>query len=197
MPINLENARDYDSHAVHLSVEVVDRVTAADLGRKTPCTDWDLGDLLAHMATQHRGFAASVQGVPADWTVRPIGSDPARAYRTASGQVLAAFAAVSDGDRPCSLPEVSPGPLPAALAIAIHAVDYFAHSWDVAATLGLPFTPDEDVADALLPFVSSIPDGEQRTEAGSAFAPGLPPVEGDAPSDRILRLLGRDPAWRP
>ncbi|MFI5957781.1 TIGR03086 family metal-binding protein [Cryptosporangium sp. NPDC051539] len=201
MPINLETLRDHDASVVRLSVDLVDGVTAADLARPTPCAGWDLGDLLAHLATQHRGFAAAVEGRgddPAVWTVTPIGNDPAAEYRQAADLVLKAFSAVDDPDRPCSLPEISPDDsLPAVVTIGIHAVDYLIHSWDVAASLGRPFRPDENVTAALLPLVRSIPDDERRTEPGRAFAPGLPPVEGESPGDRILRLVGRSPGWRP
>ena len=53
--------RELDRRAVLASVEVVSRVTAADLGRATPCAGWTLGDLLAHMTVQHHGFAAALR----------------------------------------------------------------------------------------------------------------------------------------
>jgi uncharacterized protein (TIGR03083 family) len=51
-----------DARAVRASVQVVSQASAADLARPTPCADWTLADLLAHMTAQHNGFAA--QGRP-------------------------------------------------------------------------------------------------------------------------------------
>jgi hypothetical protein len=42
-----------DARAVQASVTVVSTAGPADLARPTPCGDWTLGQLLAHMAVQH------------------------------------------------------------------------------------------------------------------------------------------------
>jgi hypothetical protein len=51
--------RQADATAVRASVAVVAQVSTGDLGRLTPCAEWDLGTLIAHMTAQHRGFAAA------------------------------------------------------------------------------------------------------------------------------------------
>jgi hypothetical protein len=55
-----------DARAVRASVQVVSQASAADLGRPTPCADWTLAELLAHMTAQHNGFAAAAAGNGAD-----------------------------------------------------------------------------------------------------------------------------------
>jgi hypothetical protein len=52
-----------DARAVRASVRVVALVGAADLGRPTPCGDWTLGELLAHMTAQHDGLGQVTSGV--------------------------------------------------------------------------------------------------------------------------------------
>jgi len=54
--------RELNRRAVQASVEVVSQVDPGDLGRPTPCSQWSLGELLAHMTIQHRGFAAPAPG---------------------------------------------------------------------------------------------------------------------------------------
>src|SRR6266568_4055863 len=44
--------RELDRRAVRTSVEVVSLVTADDLGRATPCSEWTLGGLLAAFAEE-------------------------------------------------------------------------------------------------------------------------------------------------
>jgi hypothetical protein len=58
----IPDLRAPDAVAVRNSVAVVAQVTAADLGRPTPCAAWDLRALLAHMTVQHLGFAAAAEG---------------------------------------------------------------------------------------------------------------------------------------
>ena len=53
---------ELDATAVRASVDLVAQLTPADLTRPTPCTGWTLHGLLAHMTTQHYGFAAAAAG---------------------------------------------------------------------------------------------------------------------------------------
>src|SRR5947209_5732225 len=96
-----------DARAVRESVRLVAQATAADLARPTPCADWTLHGLLRHMIAQHYGFAAAAAGDGdlARWRPRPLGADPAGAYRAAAESVLAAFAADGALDREFPLPE--------------------------------------------------------------------------------------------
>jgi uncharacterized protein (TIGR03086 family) len=184
--------------AVLASVDVVSRIGDGDLGRDTPCAGWNLGDLLAHMTVQHDGFAAAAKGLGADpavWQPRPLGADPTGEYAAAAHRVLDAFAAPGVLAREFALPEISTAvTFPAERAIGFHLVDYVAHGWDVARSLGLPYQLDPDVLDIALRVAAAVPDGENRLAPGAAFAPALPVPE-DAPAlDRIVALLGRSPA---
>lgn len=197
--------RELDARAVRASADVVSAVTPADLGRPTPCADWTLGDLLAHMTVQHQGFAAAAAGGGADldvWKVRAPGPDPVTDYAIAAELVIAAFAAPGVLDRGFALPEILPGAeFPAAQAISFHFIDYVVHGWDVARALGREYVLDDDLLRAALPVAEAVPDGEHRQRPGAAFAPRLdsPPGAGadSGPMDQILVLLGRSPAWTP
>jgi uncharacterized protein (TIGR03086 family) len=198
MPTKLIDLREFDAVAVWASVELVSGVTAADLARPTPCAEWDLGALLAHMTVQHRGFAAAAAGHGADravWRPVPLGDDPVGAYAEAAEAVVAAFAPDDVLDRPFALPEFGTGqPFPGRLAVGFHLVDYVVHGWDVAAALGVGFSLPAEVLRATLPVARQVPDDERRLAPGAAFAPGRPiPAQAGA-LDEILRLLGRDPS---
>src|SRR5438552_3242593 len=110
MHINpLDEIVSLDARAVRASVSLVEQATAADMDRPTPCAGWALRDLLAHMLTQHYGFAAAAAGHAdlAHWRPRPLGSDPVTAYRVAAEHVLTAFAAEGVLDRELTLPEIT------------------------------------------------------------------------------------------
>ncbi len=197
--------REQDARAVRASVEVVSAVTAADLGRPTPCAEWTLGDLLAHMTVQHSGFTAAAAGRGADpdvWKAGAPATDPVTEYAMAAELVIAAFAEPGVLDRGFSLPEIIPGvEFPAAQAISFHFIDYVVHGWDVARALGVPYALDADLVQAALPVAEAVPGGERRLRPGAAFRPRLsePAGAGAGPDgmDRILALLGRSPAWSP
>jgi len=191
-----------DAVTVRATVAVARMVAEADLGRATPCAAWTLADLLAHMTVQHEGFAAAARGNGADlsnWQPRSFGTAEAlvAAYAAAADQVIEAFAASGIADRRFDLPEISfPGPFPARQAIGFHLVDYVAHGWDLARSLGLGYDLEPDVLDAALVLAGSVPVGEHRLQPGAAFAPRLPLPASATPQDQILTLLGRNPAWR-
>lgn len=107
--------------AVTTSVEAVSMADTSDLARPTPCSEWTLAELLAHMTAQHHGFAAAARGRGTDpdaWRVRPS-TDPVADHRAAAELVLAAFAE-NGVEREFALPELGTAPFPAEQAVAFH-----------------------------------------------------------------------------
>ncbi|MBN6038100.1 TIGR03086 family metal-binding protein [Amycolatopsis sp. 195334CR] len=197
MPIN--ELRILDALATRASLDLVARVEPADLAKPTPCEAWTLHGLLAHMTTQHLGFAAAAggDGDPDRWKLVALGDDPVATYRDSVNRVLNAFAANDIADRKFPLPEFTTEfTFTAEQAIGFHFVDYVVHSWDVARTLGLPLTFQKEVLDAALKIAESVPDGQSRLAPGSAFGPAVD-AEGLSGLDRIVALLGRSPGWPP
>jgi uncharacterized protein (TIGR03086 family) len=187
-----------DAQAVRASLALVERATARDLARPTPCSDWTLHGLLRHMIAQHYGFAAASTGDSdmARWMLRPLGQDPVAAYRAAAECVLDAFAADGALDRDFPLPEITRDLMfPGRQAISFHFVDYVVHSWDVARTLGLPVDLDPAVVEAALRVAQAVPGGDARLAPGAAFGPVVDWPGGSA-LDRIVALLGRSPGWQ-
>jgi len=188
-----------DRRAVEVSQTIVDRVDATQLDLPTPCVEWNLGQLLAHMVGQHYGFAASARGETADltvWQPRPVGAAPAKDYAESVATLTAAFAEDGILRRTFWLPEIRDGgPFAAPLAMSFHFVDHVVHAWDVAAAIGVAVTFDEDLLQAALRIAEMVPDGPERRVAGAAFRPARMPAEGVSTLDRILTLLGRSPDW--
>ncbi len=193
-----------DARAVQASVAVTDKAGPDDLARPTPCGDWTLDELLAHMTRQHDGFAAAAAGNgadPAAWRPRAPAADPAAGpvneYVAAAGRVLAAFAADGVLDRDFTLPEIDPAAtFPAALAISFHFIDYVVHGWDVARTLGLGYQLEPDLLGVALAVAAAVPDDDRtRRRPGAAFAPPVSAPAGASPIDQVVALLGRPPGW--
>jgi uncharacterized protein (TIGR03086 family) len=187
-----------DARAVRASVQVVSQASAADLARPTPCADWTLAELLAHMTAQHNGFAAAAAGSGADlvhWQTGAPVADPVGEYATAAERVLAAFGAAGVLAREFALPQISTElRFPAGQAIGFHFVDYVAHGWDVGRALGLSYDLEPDLLAAAMPIAQAVPDGERRRRPGAAFAPRVAAASGGV-LDQIVALLGRRPDW--
>lgn len=192
MPINIV---ELDAAAVRASVDLVAQARPEDWSRPSPCVGWTLHGLVAHMATQHYGFAAASRG-EGDlglWKLRSLGDDPIAAYRSSADHVLTAFAADGVLEREFPLPEFGvPGPFPAVQAISFHFIDYVVHAWDVATTLGRTVEFEPEVLKVALDVAQRVPTGTARTAPGAAFAPEIDYTGGDL-LDAIVALLGRTP----
>ncbi|MFC5180861.1 TIGR03086 family metal-binding protein [Actinomadura harenae] len=192
--------RDLDRRALAFFASLTTTIKPADLARPTPCPDWTLHGLLRHQVGQDEGFAAAARGegdALAAWRGGSLGDDPHAAVVASGRLVTGAFADDAVLDREFALPEVRDGGLyPARLAITFHVVDLVVHAWDVAAALGLPWEPDDELVEASLKVAAIVPDDAASRAPGESFAPSLPSA-GRGGRERLLTLLGRDPAWRP
>ncbi|ONH28727.1 TIGR03086 family protein [Pseudofrankia asymbiotica] len=190
--------RELDRRALALTGEMVGHVTADQLTLPTPCPDWTLYGLLRHLVSQNEGFAAAARGegeaLPV-WRSGDLGDNPHAAYQASAELVSDAFTADDALDRPFALPEVIEGiTFPGRVAISFHLVDYVVHAWDVAATIGAPWEPDEDLTAAALRVAEIVPaDGRGP---GAAFERATVVPDGVPARHRLLGLLGRDPSWK-
>ncbi|MDX3662800.1 TIGR03086 family metal-binding protein [Streptomyces sp. ID05-26A] len=172
------------------SVEIVSQVSRDDLDRRTPCAEWTLADLLAHMTAQHHGFAAAARGRGGDLAAWETGPGD---YAEAAEDVLAAFAEPEVPQRKFELPEFGAS-FPAVQAIGFHLIDYVVHGWDVARSLGLGYHLAGEIAEPALRIALAVPDGDGRLKPGAPFKPAVEEHDPD-PLRRILATLGRSPDW--
>ncbi len=197
MQVNINELRTFDALATRTSLDLASRLAPADLSKPTPCAAWTLYGLLAHMASQHNGFAASANGDgdPVHWKSISLGDDPIATYRASVDRVLGAFAVSDIADRKFPLPEFSTETtFTAEQALTFHFVDYVVHSWDVARTLGLPVRFEKDLLDAAIGIAESVPSGELREVPGAPFSAPVA-TEGVSGLDKVVALLGRSPSW--
>lgn len=199
----IDTLRTHHRKAVMATVDIVQRVSTSDLERPTPCGDWNLLELLAHMTAQHRGFAAAARGAGGDpvvWetsaVIDAVAADPAGSYAAAARELLTAIADDEALAVPFELPDFGKGAVfPFEQAIGFHFVDYVVHGWDVARAVRIPFSLPDNVIDAALVFGLQVPGGDYRAGASAPFGPALDQLPDGTGLDRLLRHLGRSPAW--
>ncbi len=175
---------------------LVEAVPADGWEGPTPCGGWSVRDLVNHLTAEHLwaprllgGEGLADVGDAYDGDV--LGEDPVSSWRRAVGPSLRAWAALEDETRPV---ETSAGSLAAGEYARQMLVDLVVHGWDLAAALGLP--PDADPRAVR----EAAAYEEPRLHAGEGipglFGPAVPTTSTD-PLERLVALLGRDPAWRP
>lgn len=176
--------------AVEQAGVLVRRVQPGHLARPTPCGDWTLADLLAHMVGQHFGFAAAARHGDA-----PVEAYAPRSFELASwdesvADLLAAFAG-ADPAGSAVLREIAPTARPMSFVFSAQLLDTVVHTWDVAQSLGESYEPPAELAETVAAIAQSVPDDARRTRPDAAFAPAIAP-SGSA-WERALAHLGRQP----
>jgi uncharacterized protein (TIGR03086 family) len=174
-----------------LGGDLISGLDSAQLTAPTRCAGWDVRALLNHTLGEGMMITAVNRGEravadPADlvddganllrvWT--HVGEDNVASWRESG---LA-------GDRTYFY-----GTFPAAAAALINLGEVVVHSWDLAAAVGIDAPMDPDLAALVYGVYSAFPlDGMRRS---GQLGPEVP-VPDDGPiADRLLGLLGRDPA---
>lgn len=186
----VQDQRALHRHALELADGFVEHIAPADLVRCTPCADWDLGQLLAHMVGQHLGFAAAARdGTAPKSAYAPVPFTVTGWHRSAD-ELLAAFDTADLAESVLEVELHPTKPLPMPVIIGAQLLDTAVHTWDVARSIGRTFSPDDELAHAVLKIAEPIPDDEHRGTPGAAFAHALPGI--GTPWERALALLGRD-----
>ncbi len=175
----------------------VDRIGAADLDRATPCTDWAVRDLLAHLVAVERRIVHVLRGGhPFDLPSQVSGvpdTEWAPAWTAGLRELEDALAEPDVLDRTVAHPA---GPLPATVALSVYVSELTAHGWDLAAALGDTSGLDQSLAADSLDAVRRILPAEPRATERIPFGPVVE-VPADAPAyERLLGWYGRDPRWR-
>jgi uncharacterized protein (TIGR03086 family) len=175
--------------ALDAACQLVERVSTDDLDLATPCGEWTLGDLLAHMIGQHRGFALAVRDRDAPKSAyEPVPFDPS-SWTASVSTLLAAFDHAVLDDTAIII-EVRPKPLPISWIVSAQTLDTAVHTWDIAQAFGQWFEPSQEIVAAVADLAATIPDGEGRERSDAAFGHAMP-ADGTV-WERTLAYLGRD-----
>jgi len=172
--------------ALDFAAAYVDQLPPEGLLNATPCVEWTLGELLAHMIGQHRGFARAVSDGYAPVSAYLPAPFTASAWHESVSRLLAAFADADLGGT-CVAIEVSAAPLSIGRIVNAQLLDTVIHTWDIAQARHLPFEPRGELSDTVAVLATSIPDHARRP--GAPFGPRL--ASTGTPWQRTLAALGR------
>jgi uncharacterized protein (TIGR03086 family) len=181
---------------------LIEAVPDRDLGRKTPCTEYTVGDILHHIAGVTVAFGgAAVKARGESSTMGPWGDasklDPD--WRTLLPRRVKALAeAWRDPQAWAGMTRVGGGDQPGGVTGIILLGELIVHGRDLAQGTGLPFEVDPATLTPLYDLIrQTFGPGQDPAARGQAFGPPVP-VGPDAPAlDQTLSMLGRDPAWSP
>jgi uncharacterized protein (TIGR03086 family) len=168
---------------------------------QSPCAAWTARDVVGHIIDMH-----GVMMRPLERELSPAPSletDPLSAFRAARADVEALLndpaVAGTEIDAPMGRMTVEQH------VDQVPSTDMVLHGWDLARATGQDDAIDPAEVEGLWAAMNAIPaDLMEQFRTPGAFGPGVEvfgaevPVPEDAPlQDRLLGLIGRDPAWAP
>lgn len=182
---------DRHGQALDLFTDRVHAVRADQWDAPTPCTEWTVRDLVAHLTGEQlwvpslvrEGATTASVGDAFDGDV--LGPDPVASWDTAAAASRAAFREAGALDRTVHL---SFGDTSAAFYCGQMTTDLVVHAWDLSRAIGA----DETLPDALVDFsVREVEPYAAELAKSGLFAPAVEqPRDADAQT-RLLGLLGR------
>jgi len=176
------------SYALGACVQVARR----EMTLPTPCTDWDLEALLAHLAASMADLESALRTGHLDLdtpddpaTPDPDGDDPVELLRDRAANLLFACYAHHGPDRFVLVGDL---PLPAEIVTCTGAVEIAVHGWDVRAARGRGATIPPALATRMLRLSPFLVTGRE----GLFGTPVQVPAQA-SPGDQLVAYLGRHP----
>jgi uncharacterized protein (TIGR03086 family) len=164
------------SRALDQAGDVLADIHPDQLSAATPCAEWDVARLVAHVVADARRFLRVTQGEEPDWSADPpVSGNGATEFRSAADDLIHSWHERGDS-------EVGQADWQTAeLAV---------HTWDLVRATRQTRSLDPEVAQRGLDFMSA---GLTPDNRPPAFGPEVS-VAADAPVyDRLAAYAGRDP----
>jgi uncharacterized protein (TIGR03086 family) len=171
-------------------------VRADNLSAATPCRDWNVRALVAHLVAGIWYFKALASHERVEELMRGlsdlVGDDAFASYDHAARAGLEAWRTPAALDRSYAMPL---GDQPGREALAIHQADLLIHGWDVAEATHQDATMPPELAAFALSTERSFIRPEMRGP-GRAYDAARNDSGASAPQDQLLAFVGRSPTWR-
>lgn len=166
---------------------IVDGIRDDQWSLPTPCGDWDVRTVVAHLVRGNENTAAVAEGRPRQPTpIADVGDDPKGAYRAAMAAVKRAW---KDEGQLQQMYDTPLGNVPGQALLTLRLSDNVTHGWDLARATGQSPDYDDEVVGIALAFAERQLAGGRQP--GGPFAPSVP-VSDDVPAiDRLAAFLGR------
>ena len=183
--------------AADQAVRLIDGLAPADLDRPTPCDDYDVRTLVAHLLTVFRRITHVATG--GGWTEGPqvITGVPDESLATVAAADRDRLVQVWSDDtvleRILSLP---PGvQVPGRIGAFRYTQELVTHAWDLAAAVGRVDQLDPALAEPVIIGAQQFVPRDARE--GFPFGAVVDVADDAGPYERLVGWLGRDPNWTP
>jgi uncharacterized protein (TIGR03086 family) len=165
--------------------DIVSHLSAADLGRPTPCAKFAVADVLEHMIAGASAFAPGFRG-DGSQPQPPTEGDVFARWNAAMGALMEAVHIDGAPEHTISSPF---GDVTGAYFARYVALDGLTHAWDLATASGQAFAPPADLVAEVDAFARELLVPEMRD--GDTFAAAAEPPADATPIERLVAFTGR------
>lgn len=173
------------------ATQIIGSVTDEQLTLPTPCSEWNVRDILNHVLDGDLLVIAWIQGETPPWGrgVDHLGTDSHP--QTVVLEKLAACYALATAEAGDLERVLTPrmGPMSVDAVVARRIDDLVAHLWDLAIATGQAVDYDPELVESVLAHYHERLDGMPRE--GKPVAEPQPVPEGATAADRLAAYLGR------
>jgi uncharacterized protein (TIGR03086 family) len=179
------------ARAQAVATQIIGSITDEQLTLTTPCSEWNVRDILNHILDGDLLVIAWIQGETPPWgrDVDHLGTDPHP--QTVVLEKLAACYALAAAEAGDLARVLTPrmGPMSVDAVVARRIDDLVAHLWDLAIATGQAVDYDPELVESVLAHYHERLDGMPRE--GKPVAEPQPVPEGATAADRLAAYLGR------
>ena len=162
--------------------DVFGGLTAADLDKQTPCTEFTVHGVLDHMIGGATVFAAAFRG---EEPGEPPSGDPIEGIGVALGELLEAIHAPGALDKTVAAPF---GDVSGETFARFLVVDGLVHGWDISIATGRTYEPPDALVAEADAFAKQTID---PLRDGTTFAAATTPPANATPIERLAAYTGR------
>ncbi|MGI9252478.1 MAG: TIGR03086 family metal-binding protein, partial [Thermomicrobiales bacterium] len=182
-----QNMGDLVAAAVGVVAPMIDTIQPGQWDLPTPCTEWNLRDLVGHLVNGNRVVAAAFEGGQPGFELygAPV-ADPAADFAASSARLVDLMQAPGGMAKSVILPY---GTMPATAAAGFRMVDILSHGWDIARALGLPTDFAPELSATALEMARASMQGRPRPTG--VFGDEQIAPAGASAADKLAAFLGR------
>ena len=166
-------------------------VSAADLAKPTPCREFDVRQLVAHMIAANNGLTGMTRGEAWQAEQRPADAaddSPVAAHLASSEHLMQAL---RERDVTSETFDFGAVQMPGHVVLRQMLLEVVVHGWDLAKATGQQRSIDAELAVQLLEEAKAY-DGA-RTPEGTPYGPAVEVPLSAPVGDRLVAFLGRVP----
>ena len=172
------------------TARLVGGISPEQWGNATPCSKWNVRQLVTHTAGVMANFTNGVNnespaGDPDDFD---LGADPVATLSGLAAANVAAWRARGELESAVLLGERE---FPGVVALNINTLDAYVHGWDIAQATGQNASLDDEISVGLLGFAQEEVTASPRE--GDNFHAVVETAPAASPADQLIGYLGRQP----